>query len=72
MLDALSGLAQASAQNGVGHFGIPRQQHARLHHVSTLVVGRHWDLWEWIRLKHQQIPWILGVIEDGMIVELEC
>ena len=43
MLDALSGLAQASAldlsQNGVGHFGIPRQ-HARLNHVSTLMVGR--------------------------------
>ena len=45
MLDAHSGLAQASAldlsQNGIGHFGIPRQ-HARLNHVSTLMVGRLW------------------------------
>ena len=45
MLDALSGSAQASAldlsQNGVGHFGIPRQ-HSRLNHVSTLLVGRLW------------------------------
>ena len=45
MLDAHSGLAQASAldlsQNGVGHFGIPRQ-HARLNHVSILMMGRLW------------------------------
>ena len=42
MLDAHSGLAQVSAldlsQNGIGHFGIPRQ-HLRLNHVSTLTVG---------------------------------
>ena len=45
MLDAHSGLAQASAldlsQNGIGHFGIPRQ-HARLNHVSILMMGRLW------------------------------
>ena len=45
MLDALSGSAQASAldlsQNGIGHFGIPGQ-HARLYHVSTLMVVRLW------------------------------
>ena len=45
MLEALSGSAQASAldlsQNGIGHFGTPRQ-YARLYHVSTLMVGRLW------------------------------
>ena len=35
------------------HFGIPRQ-HRRLHHVSTLMVGRFGDLWEWTVLNHQQ------------------
>ena len=43
-LEALSGFAQGSAldlsQNGIGHFGIPRQ-HIRLDHVSTLLVGCH-------------------------------
>ena len=34
------------------HFGIPRQ-HRRLHHVSTLMVGRLGDLWEWTVLNHQ-------------------
>ena len=42
MLEALSGLAQAGAldlsQNGVGHFGIPRQ-HMRLYYVSVLLTG---------------------------------
>ena len=46
MLDAHSGFAQASAldlsQNGIGHFGIPRQ-HFRLDHVSTLMVGCRGD-----------------------------
>ena len=46
MLDALSGFAQVSAldlsQNGIGHFGIPRQ-HIRLNHVSTLMVGCRGD-----------------------------
>ena len=59
MLDALSGFAQASAldlsQNGVGHFGIPRQ-HMRLNHVSTLMVGRLGGLWEWTFFKHQHSP----------------
>ena len=45
MLDAHSGLAQASvldlSQNGICHFGIPRQ-HARLNHVSILMMGRLW------------------------------
>ena len=36
------------------HFGIPRQ-HRRLYHVSTLMVGRLGDLWEWTVLNHQQI-----------------
>ena len=35
------------------HFGIPRQ-HRRLYHVSTLMVGRLGDLWEWTVLNHQQ------------------
>ena len=34
------------------HFGIPRQ-HRRLYHVSTLMVGRLGDLWEWTVLNHQ-------------------
>ena len=45
-LDALSEFAQGSAldlsQNGIGHFGIPRQ-HLRLNHVSTLLVGCRGD-----------------------------
>ena len=45
-LEALSGFAQGSAldlsQNGIGHFGIPRQ-HIRLNHVSTLIVGCRGD-----------------------------
>ena len=47
MLDAHSGLAQASAldlsQNGVCHFGIPRQ-HTRLNYVSILMMGCPWGL----------------------------
>ena len=43
---ALSGFTQVSAldlsQNGIGHFGIPRQ-HIRLDHVSTLLVGCRGD-----------------------------
>ena len=35
------------------HFGTPRQ-HRRLYHVSTLMVGRLGDLWEWTVLNHQQ------------------
>ena len=46
LLGALSGFAQVSAldlsQNGIGHFGIPRQ-HIRLDHVSTLLVGCRGD-----------------------------
>ena len=45
-LDALSEFAQGGAldlsQNGIGHFGIPRQ-HIRLNHVSTLLVGCRGD-----------------------------
>ena len=36
------------------HFGIPRH-HRRLYHVSTLMVGRLGDLWEWTVLNHQHV-----------------
>ena len=58
MLEALSGSVQASAldlsQNGIATLEF-QDQHRRLHHVSTLLVGRLGDLWEWIVLNHQQI-----------------
>ena len=67
MLDAHSGLAQASAldlsQNGIGHFGIPRQ-HARLNHVSILMVGRLWGFAGVDILKHQHRA--LGVTGNYM------
>ena len=57
MLEALSGSVQASAldlsQNGIATLEF-QDQHRRLHHVSTLLVGRLGDLWEWIVLNHQQ------------------
>ena len=56
MLEALSGSVQASAldlsQNGIATLEF-QDQHRRLHHVSTLLVGRLGDLWEWIVLNHQ-------------------
>ena len=62
MLEALSGSVQASAldlsQNGIATLEF-QDQHRRLHHVSTLLVGRLGDLWEWIVLNHQ------GVFRQG-------
>ena len=56
VLEALSGSVQASAldlsQNGIATLEF-QDQHRRLHHVSTLLVGRLGDLWEWIVLNHQ-------------------
>ena len=57
ILEALSGSVQASAldlsQNGIATLEF-QDQHRRLYHVSTLMVGRLGDLWEWIVLNHQQ------------------
>ena len=57
MLEALSGSVQASAldlsQNGIATLEF-QDKHRRLYHVSTLMVGRLGDLWEWIVLNHQQ------------------
>ena len=57
MLEALSGSVQASAldlsQNGIATL-VFQDRHRRLYHVSTLMVGRLGDLWEWIVLNHQQ------------------
>ena len=57
VLEALSGLVQASAldlsQNGIATLEF-QDQHRRLHHVSTLLVVRLGDLWEWTVLNHQQ------------------
>ena len=59
ILEALSGSVQASAldlsQNGIATLEF-QDQHRRLYHVSTLMVGRLGDLWEWIVLNHQQAP----------------
>ena len=58
MLEALSGSVQASAldlsQNGIATL-VFQDKHRRLYHVSTLMVGRLGDLWEWIVLNHQQV-----------------
>ena len=58
MLEALSGSVQASAldlsQNGIATLEF-QDKHRRLYHVSTLMVGRLGDLWEWIVLNHQQM-----------------
>ena len=58
MLDALSGSVQASAldlsQNGIATL-VFQDRHRRLYHVSTLMVGRLGDLWEWIVLNHQHL-----------------
>ena len=58
MLEALSGSVQASAldlsQNGIATLEF-QDQHRRFHHVSTLLVGRLGDLWEWIVLNHQHV-----------------
>ena len=57
MLEALSGSVQASAldlsQNGIATLEF-QDQHRRLYHVTTLLVGRLGDLWEWTVLNHQQ------------------
>ena len=59
MLEALSGSVQASAldlsQNGIATLEF-QDQHRRLHHVSTVLVGRLGDLWEWIVLKPSTLP----------------
>ena len=56
VLEALSGSVQASAldlsQNGIATLEF-QDQHRRLYHVSTLLVGRLGDLWEWTVLNHQ-------------------
>ena len=63
VLEALSGSVQASAldlsQNGIATLEF-QDQHRRLHHVSTLMVGRLGDLWEWTVLNHQQKHPIFG------------
>ena len=59
MLEALSGSVQASAldlsQNGIATLEF-QDQHRRLHHVTTLLVGLLGDLWEWTVLNHQHSP----------------
>ena len=59
MLEALSGSVQASAldlsQNGIATLEF-QDQHRRLYHVTTLLVGRLGDLWEWTALNHQHSP----------------
>ena len=59
MLEALSGSVQASAldlsQNGIATLEF-QDQHRRLYHVTTLLVGRLGDLWEWTVLNHQHSP----------------
>ena len=56
MLEALSGSVQASAldlsQNGIATLEF-QDQHRRLYHVTTLLVGRLGELWEWTVLNHQ-------------------
>ena len=56
MLEALSESVQASAldlsQNGIATLEF-QDQHRRLYHVTTLLVGRLGDLWEWTVLNHQ-------------------
>ena len=51
-----SGSVQASAldlsQNGIATLEF-QDQHRRLYHVTTLLVGRLGDLWEWTVLNHQ-------------------
>ena len=68
MLEALSGSVQASAldlsQNGIATLEF-QDQHRRLHHVSTLLVGRLGDLWEWTVLNHQQTPMFRDPCADG-------
>ena len=75
-LDALSEFAQGSAldlsQNGIGHFGIPRQ-HIRLNHVSTLLVGCRGDRGgEWTLFKHQHSPSVpqITMLSDMRVVAL--
>ena len=59
MLEALSASVQASAldlsQNGIATLEF-QDQHRRLYHVTTLLVGRLGDLWEWTVLNHQHFP----------------
>ena len=70
MLEALSGSVQASAldlsQNGIATLEF-QDQHRRLHHVSTLLVGRLGDLWEWIVLNHQHSP---SVPQIAMLIDM--
>ena len=53
------------------HFGIPRQ-HRRLYHVSTLMVGRLGDLWEWTVLNHQHSPSVpqIAMLDDMRVAAL--
>ena len=57
------------SQNGVSHFGIPRQ-HIRLHHVSVLTTGCLWGLREWTFFKHQHSPSVpqITMLSDVRVV----
>ena len=72
MLEALSASVQASAldlsQNGIATLEF-QDQHRRLYHVTTLLVGRLGDLWEWTVLNHQHLPIALPIAEGVLAVE---
>ena len=75
MLEALSGSVQASAldlsQNGIATLEF-QDKHRRLYHVSTLMVGRLGDLWEWIVLNHQHSPSVpqIAMLDDMRVAAL--
>ena len=75
ILEALSGSVQASAldlsQNGIATLEF-QDQHRRLYHVSTLMVGRLGDLWEWIVLNHQHSPSVpqIAMLDDMRVAAL--
>ena len=75
MLEALSGSVQASAldlsQNGIATLEF-QDQHRRLHHVSTLLVGRLGDLWEWIVLNHQHESVFMLRMQSGPNPVITC
>ena len=67
ILEALSG----SGQNGIATL-VFQDRHRRLHHVSTLMVGRLGDLWEWIVLNHQHSPSVpqIAMLDDMRVAAL--
>ena len=75
MLEALSGSVQASAldlsQNGIATL-VFQDKHRRLYHVSTLMVGRLGDLWEWTVLNHQHSPSVpqIAMLDDMRVAAL--